>query len=197
MAAVNFAFMKGMLPLMPILMKSLARLSLVAALLILLSACTGIPKGIEPVRDLDAERYLGTWYSIVRLDHSFERRLTDVSAEYSLREDGRIRVVNRGYHPGKQEWREAEGVASFIEDDSVGRLRVSFFGPFYGGYNIIGLDTENYEYAMVSGPTRGYFWILARQPALSEETLDRLIAQAKVLGFAVDDLIFVEHGLAP
>ncbi len=161
--------------------------------LLLLGGCTGIPRGIEPVRDLEPERYLGTWYSIARLDHSFERRLTRVTAQYSAREEGGIRVVNRGYHPGRQEWREVEGVAYFIEEPHIGRLKVSFFGPFYGGYNIIDLDRENYEYALVCGPTRSYLWILARTPSLDAEIIERLVSRANALGFATDELIFVSH----
>ncbi|SEK51634.1 lipocalin family protein [Ectothiorhodospira marina] len=163
------------------------------ALFLALAGCTGIPDGVKPVQNLEPERYLGTWYSIARLDHSFERDLTNVTAHYELRDDGSIRVINRGYHPGKEEWREARGVARFIESPNVGRLKVSFFGPFYGGYNLIALDDENYHYAMVSGPTRSYLWILARSPDLDEAVLASLVEQARELGFDVDELIYVQH----
>lgn len=162
-------------------------------LLLLLTACTGIPRGIEPVRDLEPERYLGIWYSIARLDHSFERGLIRVTARYEARADGGIRVINRGYDPSREEWREVDGVAYFIESPNVGRLKVSFFGPFYGGYNIIALDREHYRYAMVTGPTRSYLWILSRTPELDQAIIAELIEKAENLGFAVDELIFVEQ----
>ncbi|MCG5500582.1 lipocalin family protein [Ectothiorhodospira lacustris] len=170
-----------------------ARLCLFLALLFLLTGCTGIPKGVEPVQGLEAERYLGTWYSIARLDHSFERRLTDVTAHYELREDGAISVLNRGYHPDREVWREARGVARFIESPTVGRLKVSFFGPFHGAYNIVALDKDDYQYAMVTGPTRSYLWILARSPELDPDVVRRLVELARELDYDVDGLIYVTH----
>lgn len=167
-------------------------------LLFLLTACdTGIPEGVEPITGLDADRYLGTWYSIARLDHSFERGLTQVTAQYTLREDGDIQVVNRGYDPDREEWKEAVGRARFLESDTVGRLRVSFFRPFWGGYNIIALDQDGYEWAMVSGPDRSYLWILARQPELDPVIADSLVQKARELDFPVDELTWIEHDTAP
>jgi apolipoprotein D and lipocalin family protein len=169
----------------------------VALLGALLVGCAGIPKGVEPVTDFDLERYLGTWYEIARLDHRFERGLTDISATYRLRDDGGIDVVNRGYSVQSAEWKEATGKAYFVGDPHIGRLKVSFFGPFYGGYNIVALDHDNYEYAMIAGPNRSYLWILARKPHLPSKTIDRLTAKAEQLGFPVEDLIFVEHARGP
>jgi apolipoprotein D and lipocalin family protein len=172
--------------------------TLAAALVSALWAgCAGIPKGVEPVTDFDLERYLGTWYEIARLDHRFERGLTDISATYRLRDDGGIEVVNRGYSVQSAEWRQATGKAYLVGDRRTGRLKVSFFGPFYGGYNIFALDHDNYEYAMIAGPNRSYLWILARRAHLPPGTIDQLIAKAERLGFATDELIFVEHGNAP
>jgi apolipoprotein D and lipocalin family protein len=130
----------------------------------LISGCTGIPDNVSPVSGFDADRYLGAWYEIARLDHSFERGLEQVTAEYSLRDDGGIKVINQGYDKVKQRWGKAEGKAYFVGDRDVGRLKVSFFGPFYGGYNIIDLDHDGYQYALVCGPNTAYLWILARQP---------------------------------
>lgn len=161
----------------------------------LVSACTGIPEGVSPVTGFDLNRYLGTWYEIARLDHSFERDLQQVTADYSVREDGGIRVVNRGYNTEKQAWEQAEGKAYFIGDSDVGRLKVSFFGPFYGAYNIMELDRENYQYAMISGPDRSYLWILARTPDPGQATVDRLVEQAAGLGFDSEQLIFVDHAV--
>lgn len=158
-----------------------------------LSACSnvGTPEGIEPVQGFELERYLGRWHEIARLDHSFERGLDQVTAEYQMRDDGGVRVINRGYHTEKGRWEEAEGKAYFVGDPSVAELKVSFFGPFYGGYNVFELH-DNYEYALVAGPDRSYFWILAREPQLEPELLERLVARAEALGFATDELIYPE-----
>lgn len=165
----------------------------VVLLILFLSACTGLPAGTDAVSNFELQRYLGTWYEVARLNHRFERNLTDVSATYSVRDDGLVKVVNRGYNSQDGEWDEAVGKADFIESPDVGRLKVSFFGPFYGGYNILELDQEDYGYALVSGPTRSYLWILARDPKLDAVVVDRLVARARELEFPVDELIFVQH----
>lgn len=170
------------------------KLLLVAVLA--LSGCTGIPEGIDPVNDFELEPYLGTWYEIARLDHSFERGLSNVTANYSLREGGGVNVLNRGYRAENGEWEEAEGKAYFIDDPGVGRLKVSFFGPFYGAYNVFELG-ENYEYSMVAGPNRSYLWILAREPRLSRTKLDELLDKAAAAGFETSELVFVEHDKTP
>lgn len=162
-------------------------------LLIFLSGCVGIPDNVEPVRGFDVNRYLGRWYEIARLDHSFERGLQKVTAEYSLREDGGVKVVNKGFNQETKVWKEAVGKAYFLGDPSIGRLKVSFFGPFYGSYNIVGLDKENYSYSLVCGPDRSYLWILAREPVLAESIKTKLMEKAKVLGFKTEQLIFVAH----
>jgi apolipoprotein D and lipocalin family protein len=161
--------------------------------LLVLSACTGLPNGTSAVTGFELDRYLGTWYEIARLDHRFERGLTDVTADYTLRDDGGVRVVNRGFNTKKDEWDEAIGKAYLLESPDVGRLKVSFFGPFYGGYNILELDKENYEYALIAGPDRSYLWILARSPNLSETIVQSLVEKARVLEFPVDELIYVSH----
>ncbi len=158
-----------------------------------LTGCVGLPSGIRPVQDFDIDRYLGKWYEIARLDHRFERGLTDVTATYTRREDGKIDVLNQGFNPKEDRWERARGKASFVKSPTVGYLKVSFFGPFYGSYVIIALDREGYDYALVCGPNRSYLWILARQPTLNQTVLDRLIARARDLGFATDKLILVEH----
>jgi len=152
-----------------------------------------MPQGVKPVENFELERYLGKWYEIARLDHSFERGLTQVTAEYSLREDGAVRVVNRGYSVKKQEWDEAEGKAYFVEGDDLGYLKVSFFGPFYGAYVVFGLDQEKYQYSFISGPDTSYLWLLARTPTVSDEVLRKFTERAAELGFDTDSLIFVEH----
>lgn len=166
---------------------------LLLLLLPLLTGCVGIPKGLTPVDDFELERYLGRWYEIARLDHSFERGLSRVTADYSLREDGGVRVINRGWSAAKGKWQQAEGRAYFVKGPELGYLKVSFFGPFYGSYVIFALDRENYRYALVSGPDRSYLWLLAREPEIDQELRDGLIARAAALGFATDSLIYVEH----
>jgi apolipoprotein D and lipocalin family protein len=159
-----------------------------------LAACTGTPDGVDVVDDFELEPYLGTWYEIARLDHGFERGLSNVTASYSMREDGSVRVVNRGYRAEKGEWEEANGKASFVDDQTVGRLKVSFFGPFYGGYNVVALDPK--LFSLVVGPNRSYLWILSREPSLDDAVLARLVAKAEALGFATNELIYVEHDLS-
>jgi apolipoprotein D and lipocalin family protein len=162
-------------------------------IMLLLGGCVRLPEGVVPVANFDVNRYLGTWYEIARLDHSFERGLSQVTAEYNLGEGGAIRVINRGYNQAGNKWKEARGKAYFVESPRTGRLKVSFFGPFYGGYNIVELDHEHYSYALVCGPSRSYLWILSRTSQLNEATLQALVAKAKSLGFDTDSLIYVEH----
>lgn len=171
--------------------------SSIISLCLTLSACTGIPKGVTAVDHFELQRYLGTWYEIARLDHSFERGLTQVTASYSMRQDGGIDVINRGYDKKKGKYRTAQGKAYFVEDTDTGRLKVSFFGPFYGGYNIIALDQKYYRWSMISGPSRKYLWILSRQETLAPEIVNRLVAQASDYGFPTQNLIFVKQGEPP
>ena len=111
----------------------------------LLSACVSRPDNVQPVHDFQLQRYLGTWYEIARLDHRFERGMQAVTARYSLREDGGVDVINRGYIPAKSRWKQAHGKAYFVEDSQQGFLKVSFFGPFYGAYVIFELDQQDYQ----------------------------------------------------
>jgi len=164
--------------------------ALLAACAGFLSGCAGIPKGAVAVSGFELERYLGKWHEIARLDHRFERGLTEVTADYSLRADGGVKVLNRGYNKAKNKWQEVEGRAYFTGDKATGRLKVSFFRPFYGAYNIIELDREGYRYALVCGPDLSYLWILARDPALPEADLKRLVDKAASLGFPVEKLIY-------
>ena len=158
-----------------------------------LAGCTSVPEGVTPVTGFESERYLGTWYEIARFDHSFEDGLSRVTATYSKREDGGIRVLNKGYDAATGEWDEAEGKAYFVSDETTGHLKVSFFGPFYASYVVAELDKDNYQYSLVTGPDRSYLWILARQPTLSQDVLDELLSKAKSLGYATDEFIWVEH----
>lgn len=166
---------------------------LLTVLCLLLSGCVGMPENVKPVDNFNLEKYLGTWYEIARLDHSFERGLTRVTATYSLRSDGGVKVVNRGYSAEKQRWKEAIGKAYFVKDPNLGYLKVSFFGPFYGAYIVFELDHAHYQYSLVSGPDKSYLWILARTPTIKASTKDFLITKAAALGFDTHKLIFVEQ----
>lgn len=159
----------------------------------LLTACTGVPEGVKVVDGFELNRYLGTWYEIARLDHSFERGLSDIRAEYSLNADGTVKVLNSGFDSEQSERQTAIGKAHFVGNADIGSLEVSFFGPFYGAYNIIALDKKTYRYAMIAGPNRDYLWILARTPTLDKATLQDLVAQAAELGFATEQLIYDWH----
>jgi apolipoprotein D and lipocalin family protein len=152
-----------------------------------------MPEGVEPVTGFELDRYLGRWYEIARLDHSFERGLERVTAEYSMRPDGGTRVLNRGYSTEEGKWEEAEGRAYFVEDESQGYLKVSFFRPFYGSYVVFGLDRDEYDWAYVSGPNTGYLWLLARTPTVDPAVLADFIERAAGLGFDTDQLIFVDQ----
>jgi apolipoprotein D and lipocalin family protein len=165
---------------------------LLALFLLGLGGCaTRQPEGMAAVTPFDLNRYLGKWYEIARLDHSFERGLTDVSATYRRRPDGRVDVVNRGYDGKRGEWREADGVAKFTGDPNRASLMVSFFWPFYGGYHVVALDEQAYRWSLVVGPDRGYAWILARDKQLSPEVRQQILDRAKSLGIDVNGLIWV------
>lgn len=155
--------------------------------------CAGIPENVKPVDNFKLDQYLGKWYEIARLDHSFERGLTKVTAEYSLRDDGGVRVLNRGYSTKKNVWKEAEGKAYFVNGAEQGYLKVSFFGPFYGSYIVFELDHEKYQYALVCGPKKSYLWILAREPKIPQDIKDNLIVKAGAAGFDTGKLIFVDQ----
>ncbi|WP_417226842.1 lipocalin family protein [Amphritea sp.] len=160
---------------------------------LLLNGCLGMPKSVTPVDQFELERYLGQWYEIARLDHSFERGLTQVLAEYTRREDGGVAVLNRGFSTAKGEWQEAEGKAYFVNESDEGYLKVSFFGPFYGSYVVFELDHEGYQYAFVSGPDTSYLWLLSRTPDVKPEVMQKFMKMAKVRGFDTDAVIVVEQ----
>lgn len=176
----------------PLLRSAVLALSL--ALSTLVAGCTDKPDGIESVRPFDIQRYKGKWFEIMRLDHSFERGLTDVTATYTLRDDGSVDVQNKGFDRKNCRWKEADGRAVFQGERDTASLSVTFFWPFAGGYHVFALDQQDYGWAVVSGPSRSYLWILARQPNLDVDIRNRLIGKAGEFGFPVDQLILVEHG---
>lgn len=158
----------------------------------LLQGCTGTPQGVTPVTPFELERYLGQWHEIARLDHRFERGLTEVTANYSKRDDGGVKVTNRGFNAAKRDWQQAEGKAYFVADANTGALKVSFFGPFYGSYNIAKL-TDDYSVALVIGPSTDYAWLLARSKTPDKAVCDSYMAYASKLGIAPEQWIWLQQ----
>jgi len=177
------------------MLKILGVISLLLSLCFL-GACAklGVPQGLTVINDFDSEKFLGTWYEIARLDHREERNLSEVRATYAKRSDGGISVLNQGYNTKKKKWVSIEGKAYQTGQSNEASLKVSFFGPFYGSYNVIKLDAE-YQMAMLTSYDKKYFWILARDTNVDEAMLQSYIQQAKDWGFATDQLIRVQHGV--
>lgn len=163
-----------------------------AVIATIFTSCVGIPDGVTAVQNFNKEKYLGKWYEIARFDFRFERNLDNTTAQYSINPDGSIKVLNQGYNYVKKEWDSAEGIAKFIGSESEARLKVSFFGPFYGGYNVVDID-ENYQNALIYGNSTEYMWILSRTKTIDEATKKRFIEKAKKDGFDVSKLIWVNH----
>ena len=162
------------------------------ALSLLFIGCLGYPDNIKPVKDFELKKYLGKWYEIARLDHSFEKGLEQVTAEYSMRDDGGVKVLNRGFSKDKNKWSEAEGKAYFVREANEGYLKVSFFGPFYGAYVVFELD-KDYEYAFVTSSKKSYLWFLSRSPVIRDDLKAQFIEKVKGLGYDTDALIWVDQ----
>jgi apolipoprotein D and lipocalin family protein len=172
-------------------MKSLLKITLLLASSVLMQSCTGVPDGVTPVQPFELNRYLGQWHEIARLDHRFERGLTDVTANYSLRDDGGVKVINRGFNSEDNEWQQAEGKAYFVGDSDTGALKVSFFGPFYGGYNVAKLSAD-YSIVLVVGPSTDYAWLLARSKTPDKALCDDYMAFAERLGITAQQWIWLQ-----
>lgn len=182
---IGFQFVKTM--------KKYYKVTAIMMFYLLLSGCLGMPDAVKPVDGFQVDKYLGKWYEIARLDHSFEKGLSHVSAEYSRRKDGGIAVLNKGYNAKKGRWKSAQGKAYFVENEDRAYLKVSFFGPFYGSYVVFGLDQDNYQYAFVAGPKTSYLWFLSRKPIVTETLKQQFINESRQLGFKTEELIWVEH----
>ena len=150
--------------------------------LLLLTACAGIPEGVEPVSGFDVQRYTGKWYEIARLDNWFEQGLDQITAEYNLSSDGSVNVTNSGFNSAEGKREFAYGKAYFIGNPDTGSLKVSFFGPFYGGYHIIELDRD-YGYALIAGSNRDYLWILAATTCTGSSYCTKTTNKSRVIGF--------------
>ena len=156
---------------------------------VVVAGCVTAPKvDNTPVAVLDLDRYLGEWYEIARFDHSFERGLENCKANYVLRADGGVDVINTGVKDGKP--REARGKAK--KTDLPGLLRVSFFGPFYADYRVLMIDSD-YTHALVGSGGADYLWILSRTPSIDDAAKSALLSEAKRRGYATSALIWVKQ----
>jgi len=157
--------------------------------ILLLAGCSSVPKTshIPAVICFDVAKYMGKWHEIARLPHRFERGLTDCVAEYTLRDDGKVSVVNSGLKDGVA--KTATAVAVFKGDSTIGELKVSFFRPFYGSYRIIHLEPD-YSVAIVTSETFNFFWLLAREQELSDEKKSSYLQKAQEWGFDISKLEF-------
>lgn len=161
--------------------------------LIIFNSCSaGIPEKATAIQNFEAEKYLGKWYEIARFDYKFEKNMNQVTATYSNNSDGTIKVENKGYDYVKKEWKQSTGEAKFVNAENEARLKVSFFKPFWAGYNVIDLD-ENYKYALVAGKNLEYLWILSREKTIPEQIKTRFLEKAQSVGYDTSQLIWVEQ----
>lgn len=161
--------------------------------LIVLNSCSvAIPDKATAVQNFDTDKYLGKWYEIARFDYKFERNMNQVTATYSKNPDGSIKVDNRGYDYVKNEWKESTGEARFVNSENEARLKVSFFKPFWAGYNVIEL-ADDYRYALVVGNNLKYLWILSREKTIPENVKKQFLEKAQSIGYDTSKLIWVEQ----
>ena len=162
---------------------------------LLFGCCTAAAGQINnsTVTTFDLNRYLGKWYEIARYDHAFERNLVGTTAEYSMRDDGKIKVLNSG-HIGTLDgpYKESIGKAKARRNGTAGQLEVSFFGPFYGDYNIMELAPD-YSYSVVGSSSPKYLWILSRTPQLTSETKNSILNNLQERGYDTSKLIWVKQ----
>lgn len=163
-----------------------------AAGILAIVSCRSMPEGAVAHKPFDKTRYLGKWYEIARFDFRFEKDLNNTTAEYSLNEDGTIKVINRGFNYVTNEWKQATGKAKLTGDPTVAKLKVSFFGPFYSPYNVIALD-DQYHYSLVCGKNLKYLWILSREKTIPYDVKEKYLKIAREIGFDTSKLIWVEH----
>jgi apolipoprotein D and lipocalin family protein len=166
-----------------------SQISVLGLILFLQGCALSIPVGVAPVAGFDVNQYLGRWYEIARLDNRFQRGLEQVTATYSLQEDGSICVENTGWHNQTRKKKTVIGKAKLVGNKQIGHLKVSFWGPFYSSYVVFYLEND-YSVAMVCGSSKNYCWLLARKPVLSEGAIVKYLKIAQESGFAVEDFIY-------
>lgn len=154
----------------------------------LLTGCSKLTVDNSVVSELDLQRFLGTWYEIARFDHRFEQGMEQTKANYMLRDDGNIDVLNTGIKNGKPQ--TAKGKAKLTDVPAM--LRVSFFGSFYSDYRVM-LINSDYMYALIGSWNDKYLWILSRTPQLSDSIKTIILSEAQRRGYDTESLIWVEH----
>jgi len=162
------------------------------AAVVIVNACASIPKKAIPLTNFEVNRYLGTWYEIARFDFRFEKDLDNTTAQYSIADHGNVKVINSGYNYKTKEWKSAKGIAKFRGDKNIAALKVSFFGPFYAGYNVLAID-NNYQYALVAGKNLEYLWILSRKKNLPDDVKTNYLKIARDIGYDTSRLIWVKQ----
>jgi apolipoprotein D and lipocalin family protein len=170
----------------------MAGLAGMAALGIKLASCVSIPRGATAVSPFSQQQYLGTWYEIARMDFKFEKGLSRVTATYTSNGDGTIKVDNKGFKQKDRQWKQSIGKAKPVGSPQKGRLKVSFFGPFYAGYNIIAID-KDYRYALVAGNNLNYLWLLSREKTMPDYIRQRYLEHAKALGYNTEKLVWTDQ----
>ncbi|QTD46070.1 lipocalin family protein [Ottowia testudinis] len=173
-------------------LRSIALLGAGGLALYRLAQQLGVPDGVTPVQPFQLSRYLGRWYEIARIDHVYERGLTDTSADYRLLPGGGVQVTNRGFHPRARRWREVRASARPVQDGDVAHLQVSFIWPVRASYIVFALDGD-YQHALVSGPTHDYLWLLARTPQIRATARANMLDAARAAGFDVGRLMWVDQ----
>ena len=170
------------------------RRTFASCMLLLLVGCVRVPEGIDPVTNFDSEAYLGTWYEIARLENRFEAGMSNVTASYSLYEDGSIRVRNKGFLESSKSWKEVEGRAVAVGSDDVGHLKVSFFGPFYSSYIVFELAAD-YSYSFVTSSNKDFLWFLSRSPEVGDVAKQTFKDRVSELGFEAEEILFVDQSI--
>lgn len=151
-----------------------------------------VPDQIKVITPFDVNKFDGTWYEIARFDFKHEKDLSNVTANYSLNDDGSLKVVNKGYNFVKNKWEEAKGKGKFTSSTDQGSLQVSFFGPFYSGYHVVMMEPD-YETALVFGDTTDYIWILSRKKTISETVKQQFLSKAKEAGYDLNRMVWTKH----
>lgn len=169
--------------------KSLLLLTAAAAGTVIYNIWKPVKSTLPVIKDFELEKYLGEWYEIARLDFFWEKGLKNVKANYSLNEDGSIKVINSGVKFKDNKLKQSVGKAKFLGESNEGALKVSFFGPFYSGYNIMHIG-GNYEYALVFGENLDYMWILSRTKMITPELQAKYLEYARTAGYAVEELVW-------
>ncbi len=173
-------------------LRTAALLGLSALALYRAAQRTGIPRGVQPLRPFDLQRLLGRWYEVARIEHGVERSLSNTSVDYTLRPDGRVQVLKRGYHPVSGRWREARGVAEPLTGADTAHLQLSFMWPMHSSHIVFALD-EDHRTALICGPSHDHLWLLARSPQLRPTVRAGLLEQARAAGFDTGRLQWVDQ----